>query len=281
MSLYDIIGVSKTATTSEIRKAYYARAKELHPDKNPGNEAAFVEVSNAFSILSDESKRAVYDRTGSMEEDKPQQQAHQQRMDPRDLFSFVFSQFFAAATASGQSEGSFFIPFSSMEKSFFAQQRQQARKPFGQKVSRYLDKERNVYVIQTTRVESDGSMSVETHEEPGPRPEKEVVVPQMQARIESDFVAKQSVRPAPAPATARQEPEFSMEAFTKVFTDFLKAEDLPLDRDYETEDLEDCGIDELAIAALAECLSDVWPSRGARLSKFQGGSLVKLFNYLR
>jgi DnaJ-class molecular chaperone len=163
MSLYSIIGVSQSASTSEIRKAYYAKAKvraffwfcclsythqELHPDKNPGNEAAFVELSEAFQVLSDENKRAVYDKTGSV--DPPEQQQRQGRpMDARDLFSFVFSQFFAAATASGQTEGAFFVPF---EKSFFSNMQRPQPKPFGTKVSRYLDPERNVYVIKTTRV---------------------------------------------------------------------------------------------------------------------------------
>ncbi|MBO6797131.1 DnaJ C-terminal domain-containing protein [Maricaulis sp.] len=61
---YKTLGVSKTASQEEIRKAYRKLAKELHPDANPGDKAAeerFKNVSAAFNLLSDSDKRAEYD----------------------------------------------------------------------------------------------------------------------------------------------------------------------------------------------------------------------------
>jgi molecular chaperone DnaJ len=65
---YDILGVSKTASQDEIKKAYRKMAHQHHPDKNPNNpssEAKFKEVGNAYETLSDPQKRANYDRFGS------------------------------------------------------------------------------------------------------------------------------------------------------------------------------------------------------------------------
>ena len=61
---YKILGVSDTATAKEITRAYRKLARELHPDKNPGNAAAeerFKAVSAAYDVLGDETKRAEYD----------------------------------------------------------------------------------------------------------------------------------------------------------------------------------------------------------------------------
>ncbi len=64
---YEILGISKSATDDEIKKAYRRMAKKYHPDANPGNKEAedkFKEVNDAYSILSDPDKKSNYDRFG-------------------------------------------------------------------------------------------------------------------------------------------------------------------------------------------------------------------------
>jgi molecular chaperone DnaJ len=64
---YEVLGVSKTASADEIRKAYRQLALKYHPDKNPGNkeaEAKFREIANAYEVLHDADKRAAYDSRG-------------------------------------------------------------------------------------------------------------------------------------------------------------------------------------------------------------------------
>ncbi len=62
---YKILGVEKTASQDEIKKAFRKMAHKYHPDKSSGDEAKFKEVNEAYQVLSNEQKRAQYDRFGS------------------------------------------------------------------------------------------------------------------------------------------------------------------------------------------------------------------------
>lgn len=62
---YEVIGVAKGASAEEIKKSFRRKARSLHPDnKDSGDEKAFKELAEAYEVLSDENKRATYDRYG-------------------------------------------------------------------------------------------------------------------------------------------------------------------------------------------------------------------------
>lgn len=69
-SLYEILNVEKTASASEIKRAYHKAALRLHPDKNPSPDAAakFQTLQKVYGVLGDEEKRKVYDETGRTED---------------------------------------------------------------------------------------------------------------------------------------------------------------------------------------------------------------------
>jgi molecular chaperone DnaJ len=85
---YEILGVTKSSTPEEIKKAYRKVAIQFHPDKNPGNKEAeekFKEAAEAYEILSDAEKRARYDRFGHSAGGSGGFSGHHMNMD--DIFS--------------------------------------------------------------------------------------------------------------------------------------------------------------------------------------------------
>lgn len=68
-SLYEVLGLQKTCSQDDIKKAYRKLALRYHPDKNPNNPEAtekFKEINHAHSVLGDTTKRGIYDRYGSL-----------------------------------------------------------------------------------------------------------------------------------------------------------------------------------------------------------------------
>ena len=64
---YHVLGVERNATPEDVKKAYRKLAVKYHPDKNPGDKSAedkFKELGEAYEVLSNEDKRAAYDRYG-------------------------------------------------------------------------------------------------------------------------------------------------------------------------------------------------------------------------
>ena len=64
---YEVLGISKNASSSEIKKAYRTKAIQYHPDKNPGDkeaEAQFKLAAEAYEVLSDPQKKSQYDQFG-------------------------------------------------------------------------------------------------------------------------------------------------------------------------------------------------------------------------
>lgn len=89
---YETLGVRRNASAGEIKKAYRKLAKEFHPDKNQNNPEAedkFKSVSEAYEVLSDEKKRAQYDRFGSV--DPNMNFGRQERRGGFDVFNFGFN----------------------------------------------------------------------------------------------------------------------------------------------------------------------------------------------
>lgn len=107
---YEVLGVAKDIDTKELKKAYRKQAMKYHPDRNPGDASAeekFKELSEAYEVLSDENKRAAYDRYGHSAVDGSAGGggfggAHGSGADFGDIFGDVFGDIFGGG---GRSRG--------------------------------------------------------------------------------------------------------------------------------------------------------------------------------
>ena len=108
---YEVLGVSKGASDSEIKSAYRKLAKKYHPDMNPGDkeaEAKFKEASEAYAVLSDADKRRKYDQFGHAAFDGGAGGAGGfdfGGMDMGDIFGDIFGDFFGGGRSRSQSNG--------------------------------------------------------------------------------------------------------------------------------------------------------------------------------
>jgi curved DNA-binding protein CbpA len=122
---YEILSISRNASQSEVKKAYYKLAKQYHPDRNPGDPTAekkFQNISEAYEVLGDEDKRLNYNNTitstrssfyhstsGSDSSETPSASAWSYNLenDPLDLFRKVFGDLSSAFEAAAEDYSSF------------------------------------------------------------------------------------------------------------------------------------------------------------------------------
>ncbi|EEF45548.1 chaperone protein dnaJ 49 [Ricinus communis] len=128
---YSILGVEKTSSVEDIRRAYRKLSLKVHPDKNkaPGSEEAFKKVCKAFKCLSDDNSRRQYDQTGLVDEFEYNQQYNVRRtrrrrnvhdfydddFDPNEIFRSFFGQtdmfrahhVYRSGATAGQQRGEF------------------------------------------------------------------------------------------------------------------------------------------------------------------------------
>ena len=108
---YEVLGIPKTATEAEIKKAFRTTAKKYHPDMHPGDKACeekFKEAQEAYAVLSDPDKRRQYDQFGHAAFDGSAGGAGGfdfSGMDMGDIFGDIFGDFFGGGSRRGPSNG--------------------------------------------------------------------------------------------------------------------------------------------------------------------------------
>ncbi len=101
---YTLLGVSKSATNDELKKAYRSLAMKYHPDRNQGDKEAehkFKEVSEAYDVLRDEQKRAAYDRYGHAAFANGGHGGYEQAANFADIFGDLFGDFMGTNSQQG------------------------------------------------------------------------------------------------------------------------------------------------------------------------------------
>jgi molecular chaperone DnaJ len=106
LDYYEILQVGRDATGAEIKKAYRKLAIQYHPDKNPGDKEAeekFKLINEAYGVLGDEEKRAIYDRYGKEGLERQGAGFHAESMDDiMDIFNSMFGGAFGGGFGGGR-----------------------------------------------------------------------------------------------------------------------------------------------------------------------------------
>ena len=96
MDYYELLGVPRNATESDLKKAYKKQSMQHHPDRNGGSDSKFKQINEAYSALKDPQKRQMYDQYGTADpqQAQAQQQSHFSQQFGGARFEDIFGQMF-------------------------------------------------------------------------------------------------------------------------------------------------------------------------------------------